>query len=52
MGCGLLKVECDDGFQVISKNEHELVSLTQWHVKNSHHKDVTKDEVLKMAKHP
>jgi hypothetical protein len=52
MGCGIWQVACDDGFKVESKNQGELVSLTQWHVKHSHQKDITHDEVLKMAKHP
>jgi predicted small metal-binding protein len=52
MGCGKWQVACDDGFSVISKDQTELVALTQWHVKNTHHRDVSHDEVLKMAKHP
>lgn len=52
MGCGRLKVACDDGFEVVSKSEPELVALTQWHVKNMHQRDVSRDEVLKMARHP
>lgn len=46
------KVECDDGFQVVSRDPKELAALTQWHVKNAHHKDVSHQEVLKMARHP
>lgn len=52
MGCGRLKVECDDGFEVISKDHGELVSLTQWHLKHTHSKDASHDDVMKMAKHP
>ncbi len=52
MGCGRMKVACDDGFEVVTKNQKELVALTQWHVKNQHNKDVSHDEVMKMSKHP
>ncbi len=52
MGCGKWKVACEDGFEVISKDQKELVALTQWHVKNAHHKDVSPAEVLQMSKHP
>jgi predicted small metal-binding protein len=52
MGCGKLKVECEDGFQVISKDAHELVHMVQTHVKNMHHKAVSESDVMAMAKHP
>jgi predicted small metal-binding protein len=52
MGCGRWKVACDDGFEVVSKDQKELVALTNWHLKNSHQKEVSEAEVLKMAKHP
>jgi len=52
MGCGKLKVECEDGFQVISKDAHELVHMVQTHVKSMHHKAVSESEVMAMAKHP
>jgi predicted small metal-binding protein len=52
MGCGRLKVACDDGFEVVSKDQKELVSLVQWHGKHAHSKDFSHEEVLKMAKHP
>jgi predicted small metal-binding protein len=52
MGCGKLKVACEDGFEVISKKEHELVKYVQMHVKEHHGKDVSRDDVMKMAKHP
>ncbi len=52
MGCGRLKVACEDGFEVITKDQNELVSLVQWHTKNAHHKDTSHAEVIKMAKHP
>lgn len=44
------KVACEDGFELISAKEHELVKHIQMHVKESHGKDLTHDEVLKMAK--
>ena len=52
MGCGRLKLTCDDGFEVTTKDHNELVSLVQWHGKHAHQKDMSKDEILKMAKHP
>jgi predicted small metal-binding protein len=52
VGCGKWNVSCDDGFSVTSKNQGELVALTQWHVKHSHSKDISHDDVMKMAKHP
>lgn len=52
MGCGLMKVACEDGFEVTTKDQKELVALTQWHVENAHHKKVSHDEVMQMAKHP
>jgi hypothetical protein len=52
MGCGRLKVACEDGFEVVSKDEKELVALTQWHTEHTHSKKVSHEEVLKMAKHP
>jgi predicted small metal-binding protein len=52
MGCGMLKVECEDGFQVVSKDSKELVHMVQTHVKNMHQKAVSEHEVMAMAKHP
>jgi predicted small metal-binding protein len=43
------KVACEDGFEVISAKEHELVKVVQQHVKEFHHKDVTHEDVVKMA---
>jgi len=48
----MMKVECDDGFSVVTKDKHELVSLTQWHTEHAHHKKVSEAEVLAMSKHP
>jgi hypothetical protein len=52
MGCGRMKVACEDGFEVVTKDKGELVALTQWHVDHAHHKKVTEAEVLAMSKHP
>jgi predicted small metal-binding protein len=52
MGCGKMKVACEDGFEMISTKEHELVKYVQMHVKEIHHKDISHDDVMKMAKHP
>lgn len=52
MGCGRSMVTCEDGFQVVSKDRDELVSLVQWHLEHSHHKKVSADEAMRMSKHP
>ena len=52
MGCGRWKVACTDGFEVVSKDQKELVALVQWHTKHTHQKEETADEIMKMAKHP
>jgi predicted small metal-binding protein len=52
MGCGMLKVACDDGFEIVTKDQKELVALTQWHTEHTHGKKSTHDEVMKMARHP
>ena len=52
MTCGSLKVACEDGFQVVSKDAKELVQMVQSHVKNMHHKAVSEKDVMAMAKHP
>jgi predicted small metal-binding protein len=44
------KVECEDGFAVISSKEHELVQHVQQHVKDFHQKVVSREDVMKMAK--
>ncbi len=51
MGVGeRLKVACDDGFEVVSSKEHELVQHVQMHLKDLHQKIVSREEILKMAK--
>jgi hypothetical protein len=52
MGCGKWKVACADGFEVVSGDQNELVSLVQWHGKHKHNEEFTQEAVLKMAKHP
>jgi predicted small metal-binding protein len=52
MGCGAMTVKCDDGFQVITKDKGELVSVVQWHVDHAHGKKISENEVMGMAKHP
>jgi predicted small metal-binding protein len=44
------KVACEDGFEVISSKEHELVKYVQMHVKEHHMKDVSHADVMAMAK--
>jgi predicted small metal-binding protein len=52
MTCGSMKVACEDGFEVVTKDKNELVAMTQWHVEHSHHKKVSEAEVMAMSKHP
>ena len=44
------KVECEDGFSVVSAKEHELVQHVPQHVKDFHQKLVSKEDVMKMVK--
>ncbi|MGA8537163.1 MAG: hypothetical protein WB789_07205 [Thermoplasmata archaeon] len=51
MGIGeRMKVACDDGFEVISTKEHELVQHVQMHLKDLHQKVASHEEIVKMAK--
>jgi hypothetical protein len=52
MGGGARTVKCDDGFQVISKDQGELVSTVQWHLDRAHHRHVSEADVIGMAVHP
>jgi hypothetical protein len=47
-----MKVACDDGFEVVSKDQKELVAMVQWHGTHSHQKNFTEAEIMGMAKHP
>ncbi len=44
------KVECEDGFAVVSSKEHELVQHVQQHLKDLHQKVASHEEIMKMAK--
>ena len=53
MGCGKMKVECEDGFEVVEKDKTELVHHVQHHLEHRHGgKHISEAEVMKMAKHP
>lgn len=52
MGCGALKVACDDGFEIVSKDHKELVSLVGWHLEHTHKMKKSDAEIMQMAKHP
>ena len=52
MGCGMLKVACDDGFEVVTKDRKELTAVVGWHLEHTHHKKAAEAEILAMAKHP
>lgn len=52
MGCGKMKVACEDGFEVVTKDKNELVALVQWHGQHTHSKNFTEADVLGMSKHP
>ena len=47
-----MKVACEDGFEIVTKDKHELVSLTQWHLQHTHQKHATEAEIMAMSKHP
>jgi hypothetical protein len=44
-----MKVACDDGFEVVTKDPHELVARAPWHVEHAHYKKVRESEVIGMA---
>jgi predicted small metal-binding protein len=52
MGCGRMKVACDDGFEVVTKDKNELVSVTNWHLEHAHQAKKSEAEIMAMAKHP
>jgi predicted small metal-binding protein len=52
MGCGKMKVACNDGFEVVTKDKKELVSLVQWHGEHAHNKKFSESEVMGMSMHP
>jgi hypothetical protein len=43
------KVKCEDGFEVVSAKEHELVAHVQAHLKEHHQKVASHEEIMKMA---
>jgi predicted small metal-binding protein len=52
MGCGMMRVSCEDGFEVTTNDQKELVSMVQSHTQGRHGKRASEQEVLTMAKHP
>lgn len=52
MGCGAMKVACEDGFEIVTKDAKELVSHVQMHLKNTHNKHASEHEIMAMSKHP
>ncbi|HEV2166631.1 MAG TPA: hypothetical protein VGS23_06635 [Thermoplasmata archaeon] len=52
MGCGRMKIACEDGFEIVTKDAKELVAMTQRHIEHVHHKKATEAEVMAMSKHP
>jgi predicted small metal-binding protein len=48
----LMKVTCDPqcGFMVQSHDKKELIGIVKNHVKNMHKKNITDEDVMKMAK--
>lgn len=52
MGCGAMKVACEDGFEIVTKDKNELVAMTQMHLQKMHHKSVSEHDVMAMSKHP
>jgi len=43
-------VQCDCGFMMQSHSENEIVKMTQMHVKDTHHQDMSAREVKGMMK--
>ncbi len=52
MGCGKMKIACDDGFEVVTKDKAELVAVTGWHLEHAHHMKRSESEIMAMSKHP
>lgn len=48
VNCKSAGIDCP--FMLRTENDDELVSFTQQHVKKMHKKDVSKEDILKMAK--
>ncbi len=44
------QVTCEDGFQLKTNDENELVSFVTQHVQKQHNKSVSREEVMGMAK--
>ncbi len=49
------EIDCKDAgmdcpFMIRDEDENELASLAQQHVKNTHHKSMSREEILKTAK--
>ena len=48
ISCRSAGVDCD--FMIRSENEEELVSISQQHLKNIHHANMSKEKILDYAK--
>ncbi len=49
------EIDCKDAgmdcpFMIRDEDENELASLAQQHVKNTHHKSMSREEILRTAK--
>lgn len=49
------EIDCKDAgidcpFMIRDEDDNELASLAQQHVKNTHHKNLSREEILKTAK--
>lgn len=47
-----MKVACDDGFEVTTKDQKELVSMVSWHLEHTHQMKKSEAEIMGMSKHP
>lgn len=47
-----MKIGCDDGFEIVTKDKNELVAMTSWHLEHSHKMKKSESEIMAMAKHP
>ena len=44
------QVSCEDGFELKTNDENELVSMVMQHVQKQHNKSISREDVMGMAK--
>ncbi|MFZ0698860.1 MAG: hypothetical protein WAN74_01520 [Thermoplasmata archaeon] len=48
---GAMKVSCGNRFEIVTKDQKQLVALTQWHMEDAHQKQASEADVVGMSKH-